>query len=198
MSLNGVTSVNAAYDSAVTEQTSKKTASSKAQATTVECTEKTSNVAATYEIGTNKSTGTSKPDKATIERLKADAEARNAQLRSLVEKMLIKQGKVYSSTDIYALLRSGDLEVDEETAAKAKQDIAEDGYWGVEQTSDRMVSFAKALAGNDPEKADLLIDAVKKGFEEATKTWGDELPDICQKTLDATIEKLNQWKEELS
>lgn len=203
MSLNGVTKVNAAYVPTVTEQAPKQKESSKVQTPRTSANQ-TANSAETseavrYEAGTESNKSTAKADKATIERLKADAEAKNAQLRSLVEKMLLKQGETFNaSTDIYALLRSGKLEVDAETAAKAKQDIAEDGYWGVEQTSDRMVSFAKALAGNDPEKADAMIKAVKKGFDEATKAWGDKLPDISQRTLDATIEKLNKWKEELS
>ena len=70
----------------------------------------------------------------------------------------------------------------------------EDGYWGVEQTSERILDFAKALSGNDPDKADLLLDAFKKGFKEATKTWGDELPDISKRTYDAVLEKFDKWK----
>ena len=54
--------------------------------------------------------------------------------------------------------------------------------------------FAKALSGNDPEKADLLLDAFKKGFKEATKSWGQDLPDISQRTYDAVVEKFNKWK----
>lgn len=69
------------------------------------------------------------------------------------------------------LLSEGNFTVDEETQKQAQADIAEDGYWGVEQTSDRILDFAKALSGNDPEKADLLIDAFKKGFDDATKSW---------------------------
>ena len=87
----------------------------------------------------------------------------------------------------------GNFTVDEETQKQAQADIAEDGYWGVEQTSDRILDFAKALSGNDPEKADLLIDAFKKGFEDATKSWGKDLPDISQRTY-AVLEKFDKWK----
>ena len=86
------------------------------------------------------------------------------------------------------------LKADAETKAQAEADIAEDGYWGVEQTSERILDFAKALSGNDPDKADLLLDAFKKGFKEATKTWGDELPDISKRTYDAVLEKFDKWK----
>ena len=54
------------------------------------------------------------------------------------------------------------LTVDADTIAQAKKDIAEDGYWGVDQTSDRILDFAKALSGDDPDKADMLLEAFKK------------------------------------
>jgi hypothetical protein len=135
-------------------------------------------------------------DSNTVERLLAEAEKRSQSLRDLVQKMLLKQGETFNqSTDIYALLREGKVEVDPETKAQAQKDIAEDGYWGVEQTSDRLVSFAKALTGGDISKVDEMIEAVKKGFEEATKAWGGDLPEISQKTLDAAIKKLESWRD---
>ena len=42
------------------------------------------------------------------------------------------------------------------------------------------------------------MSAVKKGFEQATKSWGGDLPEICKKTLATTLEKLAKWKEELN
>ena len=78
---------------------------------------------------------------------------------------------------------------------KAQKDIADDGYWGVEQTSDRLVSMAQALSGGDTSKADTLIAAIKKGFDEATEAWGDKLPDICQKTIDAAVKKMEAWRD---
>ena len=128
-----------------------------------------------------------------VAKLKADAEQRTSQLRSLVEKMMTKQGTAIANADsMWSFLADGNFTVDEETQKQAQADIAEDGYWGVEQTSDRILDFAKALSGNDPEKADLLIDAFKKGFEDATKSWGKDLPDISQRTYDAVLEKFDR------
>jgi hypothetical protein len=139
-----------------------------------------------------------KRDNETIKRLLEESEERARSLRELVEKMLLKQGKTYDeATDIYGLLREGKLEVDPETAAQAQRDIAEDGYWGVEQTSERLLSFAKALTGGDATKADEMINAIKKGFEAAAKAWGGELPDICKRTVDAAIKKLEDWRDSL-
>lgn len=140
-----------------------------------------------------------KRDTATLDKLMADSDKRSKQMRDLVEKMLLKQGETLTdATDIYALLREGKVEVDPKTSAKAKEDIAEDGYWGVNKTSDRLVSFAIALSGGDPSKADEMIAAVQKGFKEATKAWGDELPQISKDTLEATNKKLVAWKNSLN
>lgn len=150
-----------------------------------------------YEISnSNKEKKVYKQDTATIARLKADADRRTEQLRNLVKKILLKQGETLKDEDMYQLLREGKVPVDIETSNKAKQDISEDGYWGVTQTSDRIVSFAKALTGGDPSKVDEMINAVKKGYEAATKTWGGDLPAISKQTLDAALKKLDDWKAE--
>ena len=136
------------------------------------------------------------PNKAIIAQMKADTNQRTNQLYSLVQKMFKKQGITYNnSTEMFDILRNGKFTADPDTIEQAKKDISEDGYWGVKQTSDRLVSFAQALSGNNPEQADKMIAAVKKGFEQATKTWGGKLPDICQQTLDTTIEKLEKWRD---
>lgn len=153
--------------------------------------------AAIYKTSnTNKEKKVYKQDTATIARLKADTNRRTEQLRDLVKKILLKQGETLKDEDMYQLLREGKVTVDVETSNKAKQDISEDGYWGVTQTSDRIVSFAKALTGGDPSKVDEMINAVKKGYEAATKAWGGELPGISKQTLDATLKKLDDWKAE--
>lgn len=137
-----------------------------------------------------------KYDAATIEKMKAEAEMKTAQLRSLVEKMLLKQGQKFTTlADAFDMIKEGTIEVDDETAAEAAKEVADDGYWGIEQTSERMFSFAKALAGNDPTKADSMLEALQKGYDEAAKQWGGELPEICQKTLEATKKKLTDWRD---
>ena len=139
---------------------------------------------------------TVKRDTAMIEKMKAEAELRTAQLRSLVEKMLLKQGQKFTTmADAMDMIKEGTITVDDEIAAEAAEEISDDGYWGVEQTSERMFSFAKALAGNDPTKADTMLEALQKGFDEATKSWGGELPEICKKTLEATQKKLTDWRD---
>ena len=154
-------------------------------------------VAAAYEKSdASEKKQVAKYDAATIEKMKAEAELKTAQLRSLVEKMLLKQGQKFTTlADAFDMIKEGTIEVDDETAAEAAKEVADDGYWGVEQTSERMFSFAKALAGNDPTKADSMLEALQKGYDEAAKQWGGELPEICQKTLEVTKKKLTDWRD---
>lgn len=138
-----------------------------------------------------------------IAQLKADAEQRTSQLRDLVESMITKQNQSFqvgtlTEEKMFEMLRKGQVTVTPEVRAQAQKDIAEDGYWGVEQTSERLFSFAKAISGGDTSKLDKLISAIEKGFKQATKSWGDELPDICKKTLEAAKDKLYSWAKESS
>lgn len=142
-------------------------------------------------------TSTRKVDQETIDRLKAEAEERTAQMRGLVEKLLLKQAGTASNAEGLAnVFRK--LQVDKETIEQAKADVAEDGYFGVEQTSDRIVSFAKALAGDDKELAGQMMDAFKEGYKQARDAWGEELPEISQKTYDKTLEKMQEWIDGLA
>ncbi len=208
MSLNPITATAAAAytqqtgtaNTKSTKQTDKADAATAAASTKdtekSETTKKTDNdTAVIYEKHVSSSTGKSTSHAAVIAQLKADSEARTAQLQSLVEKMLAKQGQTLATADdMWSFLAKGNLKADPETIAQAQKDVAEDGYWGAEQTSDRILSFAKALASDDPEKADELLEAFKKGYKQATKTWGSDLPSLCSDTYDLVEKKFSEWK----
>ncbi len=198
MELNGINSSTytpAAYTSSATQNvpTSNDTASVAEEEAAVYEKSDSTVAKATYKA--------SKPkvDQATIDKLKADAEARYSQLASLVEKLMTKQGNTYQYATLGDLMKgvqSGKVPVDAATVAQAKKDVADDGYWGVEQTADRIVSFAKALTGGDTGKIEEMRAAIEKGFKAATKTWGDKLPDISSRTYDRVNELLDEWSKE--
>lgn len=124
-------------------------------------------------------------DRAAIVAQMKQAQAdRQNQLISLVQKMLTGQAGVANLADMFTPDNLKD--VTPEQIAQAKEDISEDGYWGVKETSQRLFDFACALAGDDVDKMKEMQDAIKKGFDNATKAWGKDLPDICKDTLDAT------------
>lgn len=88
-----------------------------------------------------------------------------------------------------------DLKVDAETVQQAKDAISEDGYFGVNQTSERILNFAKAIAGNDPKKLQEMREAVEKGFNQVEKMWGGNLPEVCQKTYEKVMNTFDEWQE---
>ena len=194
MSVKGITN----YSAYSNYETQAKTTTEKAAETKTESNADSGVVYEPSKTTTTASTKkTYKPDTAMINKLKADAEARTAQLRSLVEKIMLGQGNaIGTADDIWSFLRTGNFTVDAATKAQAQADIAEDGYWGVNQTSDRIVDFAKALCGGDPDKIEEMKSAFEKGFKQAQDTWGGELPEISQKTYDAVLEKFDAWAAE--
>ncbi len=197
MDVNGITNAVSAYAGYDSVKKAEKTDS----AETPKAAEAAVAEGVVYEPSGETKTDSAKktytPNTQLINQLKADAEARTEQLRTLVEKLITGQGNaIGKADDIWSFLRSGDFTVDAETKAQAEADIAEDGYWGVEQTSDRIIDFAKALTGGDPDKIEEMRDAFKKGFEQATTTWGDKLPDISQRTYEATMKKFDDWAAE--
>lgn len=197
MNVNGITNTSSVYGTQAASQTPEKSTSA---AKTENM--KSNETGVVYEPSKN----ASKQDKVTkkytpntelVNKLKADAEARTAQLRSLVEKLIAGQGNaIGTADDMWAILRKGNFSVDPATKAQAQADIAEDGYWGVKATSDRILDFAKALTGGDPSKIEEMRNAFEKGFKMATKTWGGQLPEISQRTYDAVMSKFDAWEKE--
>jgi hypothetical protein len=188
MSVNGIqTNGYSNYTAEAYSSASK--ATSKSSGKTTASAEK----AVVYESSVNKMSDEERAQ--LVQKLKAETQSRVNQFKSLVEDMLLKQGhKVKNSDDIWSMLASGKLEVDPETAAKAKEEISEDGYWGVKQTSERIFDMAVALSGGDEDKMEDMLNAFKKGFDQATKAWGKSLPDISHKTYDAVMEKFENYK----
>jgi glycine cleavage system regulatory protein len=142
-------------------------------------TQASSTKSATYSI--NKMSAEDRA--ALVQQLKADQESRQQSLTNLVSQMI---GKQANASNLASLFSPENLKnVDAATIAQAKEDVSEDGYYGIKQTSQRLFDFASALAGDDVDKMKEMQEAMQKGFEKATKAWGTTLPDICQKTIDA-------------
>jgi len=156
------------------------------------------NEAAIYEQSAEK---TYKPDLAKVKQIWADFDVKVENFRKLVEALLNKQTQKYDlATDWYRMSKA-DWEkliaddVDGELRAAAQKEVEEGGYFSVEETAKRLLDFAVALSGGDPSKIDLLRDAVQKGYKDAERQWGGELPEITQKTLEAVMKGFDEWAE---
>lgn len=134
-----------------------------------------------------------KMDSAKVAELKAQFAQQTSSFKEMIRKMLEKQG-------IQATTALGDLHdavlVDPETKAKAIEAISENGYWGVEKTSARILDFAKALSGGDPSKIEALKSAFERGFAAAEKAFGGKLPEISKQTYDKVMKAFDDWKNE--
>lgn len=135
-----------------------------------------------------------------VNKMKADAEAHTKQLQNIVQQLMTKQGQAFGiangNDDMWKFLASGKFEVDEATKLQAQEDVSEDGYWGVKQTSGRILDFATALTGGDPSKIEDMREAFKKGYKQAEDTWGGELPEISKKTYDAVMAGFDKMAED--
>ncbi|MGP1360271.1 hydrogenase-4 component G [Campylobacter sp.] len=81
----------------------------------------------------------------------------------------------------------GELSGDE-----ASELVSENGFFGISNTAERIAGFVLNGAGDDIEKLKAGRDGVTKGFEDAKKNWGGELPEISQKTIEKTLELLDK------
>lgn len=197
MSVSSISGATQTYET--TTAAASATAAKEAQQKETTATEKDTANEVVYEKGDTK-----KKDSANqiynrdsvISKLKADQKSRAESMRSLVEKLLSKQTNKFSiaNQSLSAIFGEAAKNADPETIKKAQEDISEDGYWGVNKTSDRLVSMAIALTGGDTSKADEMMAAIQKGYDKATAAWGKELPDISKRTLEATKQKMEDWK----
>ena len=93
--------------------------------------------------------------------------------------------------------RSVNINLSEADRAKAQELISEEGFFGVKQTTDRIMSFAKALVGEGASEKQIenMRAAVQKGFDQVAKMFGgfDKLPQVTRDTYDAIMKAFDQW-----
>ena len=123
MSVNSIHTVAAAA-AASTQTTSKTNEKATETSKSTETSKKESGVIyekSTEASVTDKTSGKVKTDNAAIiAKLKADAEQRTAQLRSIVEQMMTKQGiAIGTADDMWKFLAKGDFTVSEDVKAQA-------------------------------------------------------------------------------
>lgn len=195
-----LTSVNNSTGTYTAGTTGAANAATNAAANTAAQTNTNQDTAAVYEKTENQkkdSANTIYNKDAIIKKLKMDQQNRITSMQNLVEKVLNKQKGTFdlaNGSNLANIFRQVAQAATPDAIAQAQKDIAEDGYWGVEQTSDRLVSMAIALTGGDTSKADEMKDAITKGFNKAAGAWGEKLPQICQDTYDAAMKKMDDWK----
>jgi len=161
-----------------------------------------------YTGAKGKVAGAYSKDSVTMQQLYDMAEANHASMRSMVQNMLgVGGGKGGHHGQAFWSLAAGQsssdvpmvpVRVDEATRAKAQELIGEDGYFGVKKVTERIMEFAKALAGSNPSEKEIdnLRDGVQKGFDAVAKMFGgfDKLPQVTKDTYDSVSKAFDEWK----
>lgn len=99
--------------------------------------------------------------------------------------------------EFWAKFKDPNLKVDEATKSQAQKDIADDGYYGVENTAKRLFDFGKTLAGDDPDKMKEMQESIQKSFGIAESYWGGTLPDISYQTLGRVNAMFDNYYKEM-
>jgi hypothetical protein len=81
----------------------------------------------------------------------------------------------------------GELNKDE-----ASELIGENGFFGINNTADRIANFIVNAAGGDYAKLQAGREGMLRGFNEARKIWGGELPEISEKTITRATEAIER------
>ncbi len=133
--------------------------------------------------------GQPRPD---LQSMLEESDRKTQQVMDLILPLLQQQGLNM------AKVVSGEqrLTADPETIKAAKAAIADDGEYGVQQVAERILSFAKAVIGDDPAKLATIRAAVEKGFQQAAQVLGGQLPDISQRTHTAIMAEFDRWANE--
>jgi len=100
-----------------------------------------------------------------------------------------------SHADFQSFLK--DIGYDGKPIAELSQDeaaalVADDGFFGIEQTSDRIANFVINGSGGEESLMRAGREGMLLGFQQAEEMWGGELPEISQQTMQAAIEKVDK------
>ncbi len=75
---------------------------------------------------------------------------------------------------------------------EAQELISEGGFFGVDQTSQRVAGFVFSFAGENIELLEKGLAGIVQGFKEAEDMWGGELPEISYETQAKTISLIEE------
>jgi len=134
-------------------------------------------------------------DPAAIEKLWKETNHAGDAIKKLIASAL---GKEDATGQGFWAVRAKGIKLSDADRAQAQQLISEDGFFGVKQTTARIMDFAKALVGEGASEQQIenMRAAVQKGFDEVAKLFGgfDKLPDVTKQTHEAIMKAFDDWK----
>ncbi len=80
-------------------------------------------------------------------------------------------------------------ELSKEQAAEL---VSEDGFFGIDKTSQRIADFVLNGANGNENLLRAGREGMLEGFKQAQQMWGSELPEISQRTIEAATQKVDK------
>lgn len=134
------------------------------------------------------------PKKLTAEQVDALKRQVEESMQNLAKQMLGEQYEIAKTADgkvdFASLAKDLGIGTTPEAAAEA---ISENGNWGVNAVSTRIIDMAVNLSGGDMSKIGMLREAVQKGFAQVGKL--EDLPEVCQQTYDEIMKRFDYLEE---
>jgi len=134
-------------------------------------------------------------DPAKISELWKETNHAGEAVRKLIASAL---GKEDATGQGFWAIRARGVKLSEADRAQAQELISEEGFFGVKQTTARIMDFAKALVGEGASERQIenMRAAVQKGFDEVARMFGgfDKLPDVTKQTHEAIMKAFDEWK----
>jgi len=121
--------------------------------------------------------------------------ARNMMISSTNVQSSISTSKDVSNQDFKTFLNDIGYEgkaIANLSQSEAAELVSEDGFFGIDQTSQRIADFVINGSGGDESMMRAGREGMLQGFKEAEAMWGGELPEISQKTMQKALEMVDK------
>ena len=129
-----------------------------------------------------------------VPQFKSVTQAKNEMMKDMVMQMLT--GQVEDSR------KTGAMKELEEILSSYSDDEEErdENYWSADETANRILNFAKELAGDDDETFETLKNAFETGFSESEKLFGGKgaLPSVSYDTYDKVHQGFDEWEKQIA
>ncbi len=130
---------------------------------------------------------------ADVPQFKSVTQAKNEMMKDMVMQMLTGQVEDSRKTDAMK-------ELEEILSSYSDDEERDENYWNADETANRILGFAKELAGDDDEAFGTLKDAFEKAFTESEKLFGGKgsLPSVSYDTYDKVQQGFDDWEKQIA
>lgn len=128
-----------------------------------------------------------------VPKFKSVTQAKNDLMKDMVHQMITGQVDDSHKTDAMK-------ELEEILASYSDEEEHDENYWGAEETANRILDFAKELAGDDDSAFDTLRNAFETAFSESERLFGGkgQLPSVSYDTYDRVQKGFDDWAKQIA